>query len=297
MNLISIWSDCKESFDLFNKVAYSVYRKMIEEKVVPKGIGGWGPFVVMFSDESVTFEKYQRIFPYDAEQAFHGSFSVATQEGYLKFDENGYRATETGEAITQKVMQAFTDAVAPLQPMPQAELKRLMDYLIHLCDTATAAPEPPSHFCQTVYKNYKLTFPNDAPLTRLFVHYYKELDFYRTDAHVAAWQITSKEITGRRSPLSGMAKRTRSINSTKNIRIAASRAMSTPKPFRNSSGAAGWKRTRARIELPPEGKRIREEAEALTDKYFFAPWASLNESELEELARLAGQLRDGLKSA
>jgi len=28
MNLKSIWSDCKESYDLCNKVIYSVYRKM-----------------------------------------------------------------------------------------------------------------------------------------------------------------------------------------------------------------------------------------------------------------------------
>jgi Mn-dependent DtxR family transcriptional regulator len=48
-------------------------------------------------------------------------------------------------------------------------------------------------------------------------------------------------------------------------------------------------------QLTVEGKRIREAAEALTDRYFFAPWSCLNESELEELASLASQLRDGLK--
>ena len=43
------------------------------------------------------------------------------------------------------------------------------------------------------------------------------------------------------------------------------------------------------------GKGLCEEAEALTDQYFFAPWSCLNESELDELSRLASQLRDGLK--
>lgn len=33
----------------------------------------------------------------------------------------------------------------------------------------------------------------------------------------------------------------------------------------------------------------------LTDKCSLAPWTCLNESELEELASLASQLRDGLK--
>ena len=44
-----------------------------------------------------------------------------------------------------------------------------------------------------------------------------------------------------------------------------------------------------------DGKSLCDEAEALTDQYFFAPWSCLNESELEELASLASQLRDGLR--
>ena len=43
-----------------------------------------------------------------------------------------------------------------------------------------------------------------------------------------------------------------------------------------------------------KGNRIHEETEALTDKYFFALWSCLNESELEELFDLSTQLRDGL---
>ena len=144
MNLNSIWSDCKESYDLCNKVIYSIYRKMLEEKTIPQRFAGWGPFVTMFPDEAITFEKYRRIFPYDAEQAFHESLSIAAQEGYLTFDGNAYRATEKGEEANRKGMQGLTDAVAPLHPMPQADLQRLVDTLIRLCEATTAAPEPPS---------------------------------------------------------------------------------------------------------------------------------------------------------
>ena len=57
----------------------------------------------------------------------------------------------------------------------------------------------------------------------------------------------------------------------------------------------GWVQPDGETYQPTaEGKRIREEAEALTDKYFFAAWSCLSESELEELSSLAGQLRDGL---
>ncbi len=102
---------------------------------------------------------------------------VAVLDGYLTSDRNGYRATEKGRETNLKGMQGFTDVLAPLQPMPPAELKRLADYLIRLSEATSAAPEPPSHFCHSAYKNYKRTFPSDAPLPRLFVHYIKELDF------------------------------------------------------------------------------------------------------------------------
>ena len=44
------------------------------------------------------------------------------------------------------------------------------------------------------------------------------------------------------------------------------------------------------------GKQVRAQVEAETDRLFFAPWSCLNESELEELSRLASQLRDGLQN-
>ncbi|MBM4425361.1 MAG: hypothetical protein FJ030_18615 [Chloroflexi bacterium] len=45
----------------------------------------------------------------------------------------------------------------------------------------------------------------------------------------------------------------------------------------------GWvEESAGKYQLTAEGKRIREEAEALTDHYVFAPWLCLNESELKD---------------
>lgn len=296
MNLNSIWSDCKECYDLCNKVIYSTYRKMLEEKTIPQRFSGWGPFVTMFPDEAVTFEKYRRIFPYDSEQAFHEPMSVAVQDGYLTFDGVAYRATEKGEEANRKGMQVLTDTLAPLQPMPHAELKRLVDTLIRLCESTTAAPEPPSHFCQAHYKNYKRTFPSDAPLTRLFLHYYKELDFYRTDAHVAAWQVHN--IAGNRWEALTVVWSGEADTLDKFFEEYSDRGFPRDEYAQafQELVTRGWLEDNAGVyRVTDEGKRIRAEAEALTDKYFFAPWASLSESELEELVSLASQMRDGLK--
>lgn len=296
MNLNSILLDCKESYDLFNKVLYSVYYKMLEEKTIPQRFAGWGPFVTMFPDEPITFEKYQGIFPYDSAKAFHEPLSIAAQDGYLAFNGDAYRVTKKGENATLQGMETLTDVAASLQPMPEAELQRLVDYLIRLCDAATAAPEPPSHFCQAHYKNYKRTSPSDAPLLRLFVHHYKELDFYRTDAHVAAWQIHN--IAGNRweaftavwggeaDTLDKFFEDYSDHGFTRDEYVQAFQELVTRGWLEENAGA---------YRVTDEGRRIRDEAEALTDQYFFATWSCLNESELEELASLASQLRDGLK--
>jgi hypothetical protein len=49
------------------------------------------------------------------------------------------------------------------------------------------------------------------------------------------------------------------------------------------------------VKATEAGRQVRVEVEAETERLFFAPWSCLNESELEELARLTSQLRDGLK--
>jgi hypothetical protein len=50
-----------------------------------------------------------------------------------------------------------------------------------------------------------------------------------------------------------------------------------------------------KIQITSAGEQVRAEVEAETEHLFFAPWSSLNESELEELSNLASQLRDKLK--
>jgi hypothetical protein len=61
--------------------------------------------------------------------------------------------------------------------------------------------------------------------------------------------------------------------------------------------ALGWiEETEGAYQLTAKGKRIREEAEALTIQIYFAPWSCLSESELADLLNLTSQLRDGLKT-
>ncbi|KAA0254914.1 MAG: hypothetical protein EDM79_20720 [Chloroflexi bacterium] len=195
-------------------------------------------------------------------------------------------------------MQAFTDGIAHLHPLPPNDLQRLVDYLVRLSDASFAAPEPPPKFCLTHYKNYKSTFDDNAPLIRLFFHYFKELDFYRMDSHMAAWR--SHNLEGNRWEVFSEVWGGKNNTLNKIFDELSFRGITREEyaSILQELVERRWvQQDRETYQLTAEGKRIREDAEALTDKYFFAAWSCLNEPELEELSRLASQLRDGLKSS
>jgi hypothetical protein len=53
--------------------------------------------------------------------------------------------------------------------------------------------------------------------------------------------------------------------------------------------------TSKELIISTDGKYVRDEAEALTDRYFITPWICLSEIEQQTQLSLAMQLRDGLR--
>ncbi len=292
MNLNSIWSALEESYEELDEVVSPAIVKFANEMNLPSGWGTWAIAIALFRSEPISAAGYMKIFPYGLADVIDGRFASAAQGEYLISNGGEYRVTEKGEAITLQGLQSFTDAIAHMQPIPPAEFERLIDYLAKLSDAAFAASEPPPKFCLTHYRNYKRTFPSDAPLIRLFVHYFKELDFYRMDSHMAAWRVHNLEgnrwevfsevWAGKNNTLDKIFEELSFRGITREVYASILQELVE----------RGWVQQDGETHQPSaEGTRIREDAEVLTDKYFFAPWSCLNESELEELSSLAGQLR------
>ena len=297
MNLKSVWSMLEESYGVCDDIVSSAIVQRGGDIHLPPGWTTWVVAVLLFPAESISSARHMRIFPYGLARTMDERFASAAQNGYLLPDGDGYRPTETGKRIAHQVLQAATDSLAHVQPLPSSDLQRLVDYLIRLSDASFAAPEPPPKFCLTHYKNYKSTFSSDAPLPRLFIHYFKELDFYRMDSHMAAWRVYNLE--GNRWEVFSEVWGEKNNTLDKLFEELSFRGITREEyaSILQELVARGWiQQDGEKYEPTVEGKRIRDEAEALTDKYFFAAWSCLNESELEELASLAGQLRDGLKN-
>lgn len=298
VNFISTWSALVESYGVCADISAAAIEMFAQENHLSAGYWSWGPAIILFPDETISPAQWMRIFPYGIPQTIDERLISAAEGGYLVVDGKGFRSTEKGKAITYQGLQALTDSIAHLHPLPPADLQRLVDYLMRLSNASFGAPEPPPKFCLTHYKNYKSTFDNNAPLIRLFVHYFKELDFFRMDSHMAAWRIHNLEgnrwevfsevCDGKNNTLDKIFDELSFRRITRNEYANILQELVT----------RGWiiKEDSDTYQPTAEGRCLRDEAEALTDKYFFAAWDCLSESELEELASLASQLLDGLQN-
>ena len=131
----------------------------------------------------------------------------------------------------------------------------------------------------------------------LTVQYLNELEGYRTDAHRAAWM--AHNVAGH--AWDAFSHLWRNDASTLDQMYETLQYNEVPKEVYAADllGLAkqGWVREEAgTYHVTEAGKKIRDDAEALTDRYFFTPWNCLSESELEDLFNLSTQLRDGLKN-
>lgn len=193
MNLSPIWSALKEFYGVCADMRAPAIEIFAEENHLPAGYWSWGPAIILFPDEKITSAQWMEIFPYGIPQTIDGRLISAVEGGYLVMDGEGFRSTDKGKAIAHQGLRVLTESISRLHPLHPADLTKLVDYLIRLSDASFAATEPPPKFCLSHYKNYICTFDNNAPLIRLFVHYFKELDFYRMDSHMAAWRIHNLE--------------------------------------------------------------------------------------------------------
>jgi len=205
-----------------------------------------------------------------------------------------YHLTNAGHAAVQSLIAAAYAAMAPLQPLPPADLDRLLALLRRLVEASLAAPEPPGKWCLRVARHYD-PYGRSGPVPQLD-QYLSDLAAYRDDAHLAAWRplgvtgqawealthlwmgdlVTLDDLCDRHCGRRGYT--------------AESYAAAL-----DDLAARGWVgRAGDAYRLTEAGRAARDDAEATTDRTFFAPWACLNAAELAELRGLLAACRDGL---
>ncbi|MBE7436593.1 MAG: hypothetical protein HS100_21940 [Anaerolineales bacterium] len=294
MNLKSLWSALEEAYEPLDSYPNTVLMKLIPELNLPPGWFTWFAAAVLFGAEPITTENYMHLFPYGLARLIEERFASAAQQGYLVAEEGKYRLSENGASVIQQITQAVDEAVAQLQPMSAEKLQQFVNYLIWLADASSIAPEPPTKWL-SAYKRNNMNPGKEASLPRLIIYYFDQVTAYRDDVYVAtwethrveghAWDMLDKFYSGEALAFDELYEKLKAWGVPQDVYAHDLQELVK----------RGWvKEESGKYQITPAGKKTREDVEAETERLFFAPWACLSESELEELSSLAGQLRDGL---
>jgi len=250
-----------------------------------EGKGGWGVGARYFLVRG----------PYTAAEAYQSRLAAAANKGYLAEGALGeYRLTEAGRTATARFVAELRTAMAQSDPLPPAEAARLASLLDRLVQASLHTPPPPDTWSISLAD--KLMPAADPPLPYI-EQLISCLTAYRDDAHLAAW---------RPSGLSATALESLTLlwrGEADSLEALGQKLAPRGHPRQVYAQALAELRQRGFITGPDEtprlteaGRAFRDQVEADTDRYFFAPWACLDADGKEELVSLLIRLRDGLKT-
>jgi hypothetical protein len=296
MNLNSIWSTFEDVYDILGGYGFAAMDKAATEMELKPDWSTWLFAIWLFGSEPITTANFMRIFPYGLASHNEERFVSAVQDGYLiSGGKNRYIPTEFGMKAAHKVWRAAGDSLAALKPIPEAQMEKAFDYLARLGESAMSTPEPPSHYFMSHKRENYQNFEVVNPLER-FVVLFGELSAYRDDMYTATWGAHG--VQGHTWEVLDCLSQNDALTfdelHDKLSRRGVTREVHT-EDVKELIGRGWVDDALGKIQITAAGKQVRVEVEAETERLFFAPWSCLKESELEELASLASQLRDGLK--
>lgn len=299
MDLQSTWSVLEESSEILSdNYAYPAADKVAQELSLPPDFYTWVSAIWLFDTNPFTIAQFMQCFPYGFARLNDERLSTAVQQGYLASSGQGiFRATESGRAAALRLIQTGNAVMMALTPMPREFLRALGNLLARISNTALEAPEPPMHVLikakQALYQR-----TNTFALLEGFFTYCLLLEGHRDDCYVATWgahgveghtwEVLDQLCQNDAQTLDELHEKLSRRGVTREIHMAD--VMELIK--------RGWvKEESDKYQITNTGRKVREDVETDTERLFFAPWSCLNESELEDLSKLAIQLRDGLRTA
>ncbi|HEX6384696.1 MAG TPA: hypothetical protein VF177_08510 [Anaerolineae bacterium] len=275
------------------------YGPAMEETAAAAGLERPAWFLLLptliFEPEPVSADRLRVRMPYNAGQYYHEGLATLANRGMLAAgSENEYRLTGKGRETVQHIIEAAYTRMAGLEPMPLADLERLAALLRRLVEASVAAPEPPGKW--SICLSRRTDLGEDAAVVIRIDQYLSDLAAYRDDAHLAAWRPYGisgpawEALTllwrGEAGTLDGLYQKLEWRRYTRAVYAEALEDLV----------GRGWIVTEAgHYWTTVRGRTIRQEAEEVTDHYFYAPWSCLNEGESLALEGLLTQLRDGLR--
>ncbi|MFQ5340141.1 MAG: hypothetical protein ACE5F6_01195 [Anaerolineae bacterium] len=270
---------------------------IIERLSAESGVdhAAWGLLLAALTlePETTTPARLQVRGPYTAAEGYRTRLAAAAEQGHLtEVAPDEYRLTDTGHAATQRFIEELRAIMADVDPLPPADSQRLAGLFDRLVQSSLHTPPPPNTW--SIRLSHRLMPAPHPPLP------YTEqaiscLAGYRDDAHLAAWQPSGLSATALESLTLLWRGEANSFDAV------CEKLAHRGHPRQVYAGALTELRERGFVAGPDSSPRVtdagqtfRDQVEADTDRYFFAPWSCLDEAEKAELSGLLSRLRDEL---
>ncbi len=251
-----------------------------------------------FGLDSFSRQEFQRRDPYSNPQVFDKVFVTLNFKGWIELlPDETYLVTEKAREAARRIIQAGDQQLLPFEAFTDINLKRLVALLKQIVMAATMAPEPPEKW--SIFKRFRVADKNSPSIVQVR-ECLMDLYAYRDDCQYAAahphfgragiiWLVLSSlwkndTITAEQLAESSLS-RGYEIDQYE-VALEAAVQIGWAQP----TGIAG------RFCILQKGRELREQAEQLTNKYFFAPWFALTRAEIRELYSLLLRLKEQLSS-
>jgi hypothetical protein len=291
------------SLTKFWPLVYSIIREfwgITEPHIADSAIHNDIPLELYFYSElgldTFSIEDFQKRDPFSNPEQFERLFARLNIKGWIEpLPDRSYQVTERAREGARLIIQAGDAQLLGFQLMAEADLERMVELLERVVTESSAAPEPPEKWA--IVNRFRVA-EKDSPLLVRVREYLMDLFAYRDDSHLSAsrphfnqagivWSVLGSLWTGEAITAEQMAEKLAFRGyEIDDYEVAIKAAI-----------GVGWAEEAdipGKFRLTQMGMELREQAEQLTNVYFYRPWSVLTQEELDELYDLLTKLRNQL---
>ena len=293
-----------ESLTKFWPLMYSIIQEFwnitephVEDAAIRNGI----PIeLYLYSElglERFSIKDFQKRDPFSNPEQFERLFVRLNIRGWIEpMADGSFKVTEKARETARFLIQAGDVQLSDFASIPDHDLKRLLVLLKQIVMTCCLTPEPPGKWA--ILKRFRVADEHYPPIMQIRENL-MDLFAYRDDSHLSASRPYFNE-AGIVWMVLGSLEKGDAVNAEQMAEKMAFRGYEV-EDYEIALQAAlelGWAEPGHRpgvFCLSNQGRHLRQQAEQLTDEYFYVPWSVLMPNEITELYGLLTRLHDRLK--
>jgi hypothetical protein len=279
------------------KEFWSITEPRIEDASVQQGIPIELYYYSELGLEYFSIPDFQKRDPYSNPEQFEKLFARLLVRGWIAALPDGrYLVTEASRDAARRIIQAGDAHLASFEQILDPHLQKLAMLLKQIVLANVEAPEPPQKWA--IIKRFRVADKGSSWLPQIR-EYLMDLFAYRDDSHLSAahphfggagivWSVLGSIWSGDAVTVEQMTESMAFRGyGVEDYEVAIQAAIEI-----------GWAESAdVAFAFRPtqKGQELREQAERLTNEYFYHPWSFMEEDELSEMYNLLTKLRDQLR--